>query len=161
MQILSTDFGPHSHTKWAVATAEMILPLDKVEDPERKIKAFRLLAAIADALEPHHEGVQIEHRASIADDAHAHFETDYDPTAHASNALTSVIEAAQGTPWADHFADRQVQAQIMQIVASHFATSHHIEKSWHADRNPDFEPGQAFKALHHTETVVPNDEPAA
>ena len=155
MQILTTDGGPHPADKWATATAEMLVPLDKLTDGHRRNAAKRLQADIADALEPHHQGVHDAERAGIAAAGFDHFGTDFDHTAHTPPAVAAVIAASVGTPWEGHFADPTVQAIVAQVISTHFNTSADIERQWHADRNPDHEVAIAYKAARHSETVVP------
>ena len=60
-----------------------------------------------------------------------------------------IVAASVGTIFEAHFAQPDVQEHIVQVLGSHFASSQHIERSWHADRNPTTDQAKAFKAQWH------------
>lgn len=158
MQILTTDFGPHPHDKWALCTARELVPLAGVKDAARQIAAQRLQADMAEALEPHHQGVQTSERDGLKANGDAHFDNEYDPTAHAAAALDAVLAVSKGTLWEDHFAAPGVPQVVLSVLARHFHTSSSIERMWHADRNQGSAVAQAFKARHHGHETATHDE---
>lgn len=161
MQILATDGGPHPADKWAVATARELVPTESVSDGTRLIKALKLQAAVAEALEPHHQGVHDAERTGLKANGSSHLLTDFDAGVHTPDALEAILAASSGTPWEGHFADPEVQTAVVGVLSNHFNTSASIERQWHCDRNPTDPIAVAFKAQHHNETVVPTDEPAS
>lgn len=149
MQILATDFGPHPHDKWALATARMLVPLEGVKDADRQIAAMRLQIAVADALSPHHEGVQTVERDGLEANGDDHFADEFDPANHVPAAIAAVVKASKSTLWEAHFADPEVQKIVGDVIGSHFLTASNIEREWHGRRNPDSVAAAAFIERHH------------
>jgi hypothetical protein len=147
-RVMITDHGPHPADAWAQITAEHIAPINPDMAGQRRTKALKLQMAIADALEPHHQAVQDAERARLGADA-AHIMAPPDPEPHLDAAVAAIRGAAQGTEWESHFAGPERLALIRREIGIHFATAQHIEKSWHADRNPAHPAARAFRAQHH------------
>ena len=150
--ILITNGGPHSSASWAEATASHILAIADDIAPEKRGAGIKLQAAIIDILEKHHDEVQAGERLFISNDS-SRLLGDYTPHDHTDvdAAVTSIIAAGQSTPWAAEFNDSDMPARIKATLLSHFNTNMQIERSWHADLNPDHEHSVAFKA-----TLAPN-----
>lgn len=147
-RIMVTDHGPHPADAWAQITAEHIAPIGKDVTGHRRLKALELQAKIALAIEPHHQKVQNDEGIKLGVDT-AHVMNPVDPSEHLDAAVKAIQDAAVGTEWEGHFKDPERVALIRQEVASHVATIQHIEKSWHADKNPDHPASVAFRAQHH------------
>lgn len=147
-RVMITDGGPHPASAWAQVTAEHIAPIGPDVIGERRAAALKLQAAIMLAVTPHHIAVQEGERSKLAADAN-HIMKEPDPEPHLDGAVAAIQSAAKGTEWEAHFQDSAVAAMIRQEVGSHFATVQHIEKSWHADRNPKHPAAIAFRAQHH------------
>lgn len=134
--VLITNGGPHSPEKWAVATAEMIVPIAPEMSGDRLLAAKELQVAIIKVLVPHHAKVQQVEKAALAklgdERLDAPHDEDIDPTA----AIEAIQAAAEGTPWEDHFLKPEVIDAIGHIIASHFATASDIERQYHCHRNP-------------------------
>ena len=148
MQILSTDNGPHSAEKWAMATARELVPTNLVTDGERLIQALKLQLGVAEALVVHHAAVHTKERAGLAASGGEHLLAPFEPAPHTSPALAAVQAAAEGTPWEAHWALSSVLEAAWGVLESHFSTSAHVERSWHADRNPSDPHCAAFRAQH-------------
>lgn len=148
-KILITNGGTHSPEKWADTTAEHIFQVGSAVAGDRLIAAKKFQIQIAEILMPHHDAVQTDAKASLAANAQAHMTKAYDPLAKAEQATAEIVAAAKGTPWEDHFAKPEVQQVMVQEIGNHFATAEHIERSWHADRNPNTDAAKAFRAAHH------------
>jgi hypothetical protein len=148
-RILITDGGPHPADKWAVVTAEHIFQIGPGVTGDKMLAAKKFQITIAEILMPHHQGVQDDAQVSLKADAVAHMATAYDPLAKAQAACAAIVSAAAATPWAEHFAKPEVQQAVIQEIGNHFATAEHIERSWHADRNPDTDAAKAFRAKHN------------
>lgn len=127
-----------------MATAGMIFPYDPATVGEHLIAAQKLQTEIAEVLMPHHTVVQTHEKNQLSIDAQARYEADHDVGHRADLALTDVVAAAAGTPWAAHFAKPEVHAAIHEVVASHFATAQHIERQHHAMHSPS-EAAAVFK----------------
>jgi hypothetical protein len=149
MQILVTDGGPHPSQKWALASARQIVPLAAVTDPERMTAAMRLQADVAEILDGHHSSVQDAERAGLSERGDDHFAHHFAADSYVEDAIAEIQAAAVGTPWEAHYADPTVQAVIAEVLEGHFRSSSHVERMWHADRNPESTVAQAFKARHH------------
>lgn len=146
--ILITDGGAHPPDTWAMATADHLVHIDPKAPAARQMAAKKLEMAIAEALIPHHTTVQGAERSALSSVGNAHLLTDIDPSQHLDAAVAAVVSASVGTPWEAHFADRGVQDVIRGTLANHFASSQHIERSWHCDRNPGSPAAQAWMAVH-------------
>lgn len=145
-RILVTDNGPHPPEKWAMTTAEMLVDIDPTNmDGPRLMQAQKLQLAVAEALVPHHTMVQSDEKSNIAANAD-HISTPHDVEQYLDRAVDDIVAASRDTLWAAHFAEPDVQSAIKQTLRSHFATAQHIERLWHADRNPSCEVAQQYKA---------------
>lgn len=150
--LLITNGGAHPPEKWAAATASHIVDIADHVAGEKRGAAIKLQAAIIDILEGHHTTVQNGERAKITEHGHARLSHDLDPDHHLS--IDEVIAAIQmqsvGTPW-DIDLNTDAAAESLRVLLNqHFKTSMHIERSWHADRNPDTEQAKAFHSIYHS-----------
>lgn len=143
-KIMVSDNGPHSPEKWAIATAEIIVDIDSGIAGNRLIQAQKLQTAIAEALVPHHTTVQVDERSKLATDV-SHIHTPHSAKEYIDQVMKDIVGAAKGTPWENHFVNPQVQETIAEIAANHFMTAQHIERLWHADRNPSCADSQQYK----------------
>jgi hypothetical protein len=149
--ILVTNGGPHSADKWAEATASHIVEIADHIAGEKRGAAIKLQAAIIDILTAHHTTIQIGERAALQNLGHARLQTPLEPTDHLAidQAVADIIAAANGTPWAAEFSDPTAAVHLHALLRQHFATSMHIERSWHADRNPAAPESVQFRATHN------------
>jgi hypothetical protein len=147
-RVMITNGGAHPPELWAQATAQHIAPINPKLSGRRYSAALELQLAIAAALEPHHGNVQTIEKGKLTADP-AHLLTDLDPEPHLDDVIKVILAIAKGTEWEAHFARADVQAAIRLEVGVHFATSQHIERSWHVDRNPDHPHAAAWRARHH------------
>lgn len=155
MRAMITNGGPHHPMKWAVMTAETIMPIDDSVEGERLIQAKKLQTAIAEVLTPHHDGVQQRERKGLREKAGDHLEAPFDPIPLAKAALTSIVATAKGTPWEVHFNKPEVQNVIGAIISGHFATAMDIERQTYADRmHTKCAKSRAYKAMRHPEQAV-------
>ncbi len=174
--VLKTDGGAHPPEKWAFATATHLVSVSPNADSLKQRDAFLVQMDVAHALEPHHTTVQNTERGNLAAAGDAHLAIPLDPTPHVEEALAAVLAVLHGSAWekrfeeqdrrADaeagvpsglpHYSRPNVLAEMRSVLANHFATSMHIERSWHVDRNPSGPNAQAFRAAHH-----PGPPPAA
>ena len=153
--ILKTDNGPHSVEDWAEATSGFIFTIAEGMTDERKSSALKLQAAVVDILEKHHEAVQAGERLFIetdayhgANDLNIHQHTDLD------EAVSEIIAAGQATPWVAEFSHPDMPTKIRDILISHLATNAQIERSWHADNNPDHPAAIVFRSSFHPGPTV-------
>jgi hypothetical protein len=149
--ILVTNGGPHSADKWAEATASHIVDIADHIAGEKRGAAIKLQAAIIDILTAHHTAVQIGERTSLQTDGHLRLQVPLDPNDHLSldQVVADIITAAQGTPWAAEFDNPESPTHLKALLKQHFSTSMHIERSWHADRNPSAPESSQFRATHN------------
>ncbi len=127
--VMITDGGPHPADKWAEATASMIVDIADHVAGEKRGAAIKLQAAVIDVLEKHHTTVQAVERANPGVGA-------LDPNKYVSinSVVTEIIGVSIGTPWEADFANPEFAVQLSNLLASHLATSMHIERLWHQDR---------------------------
>jgi hypothetical protein len=161
MQILVTDGGPHPPEKWAHVSADEIMALIEVA-PSAPKSAFRakrrLEGRIFDTLIKAHSDLQVEERRHLtADSARLHADIAAMATV-AARAWTEMVVAEARTdrdegdpfgPFEEHFNRADVQEHIFRILKQHFGDSIHIERHWHADRNPDNPHVKAYRAKHN------------
>jgi hypothetical protein len=147
-RIMVTDGGPHPPEAWAQITAEHIAPLGPNLVGERHRRAVELQFKIAELLEPIYKTAQETERSGLTADT-ARVAVPVDPEPHLDAAIAAIQAAAKGTEWEGHFSDAEVVKLVRREVGIHIATTQHIEKSWHADRNPTHPAAQAFRATHH------------
>lgn len=133
--VLRTNGGPHPADKWALITAQHILPIDEeILGGTRLLAAQRLQLAVAEKLVAHHTNVQAEEQEHLAKAGDARLGEPLDADHHVAEAHADVIEAAKGTPWEEHVQKPEVVAAMQSILHSHFKTSQDIERSWYKDR---------------------------
>lgn len=160
--ILVTDNGPHPPATWANATAGQLVDIIQVAENSPVFEAAEaakkaLCAAIEKALVSHHAALQAHERGKIAEHGGARLmhklsgtlDHPEDPAGLLDATVATVQACAQGTMFAAHYRKPPVAAFIRKAVGRHFATAMHIERSWHADRNPDDPHAQEFRAQHH------------
>lgn len=131
-RIMITDGGPHPPEAWARVTAEHIAPLNSELSGARYVSALKLQMDIIEALTPHHANVQHAERNRLTANP-PHHETPLDADKHVDEAVNSIIAAAAGTEWEEHFAQDDVLAMIRHELGVHFRTAQSIERSWCAD----------------------------
>lgn len=150
VQIMITNGGPHSHEKWAIATAQQIIEIGANATSTQAMDARKLENKIIDLLEVHHQEVQENERAMIKDRGHDRLSEDlaFDVSDRVDGPVSQIVSASVGTPFEAHFAKPEVQAYLRDLIATHFRTSMQIERSWHADRHPDTEHAKAFRERH-------------
>ena len=148
-RILVTDNGPHPPEKWAMSTAEMIVDIDPTHmDGPRLMQAQKLQLAVAEVLVSHHAMVQSDEKSNIAANVE-HIAGPHDVEQYLDKAVDDIARTARGTPWEAHYAEPEVQSAVKQTLRSHFGTAQHIERLWHADRNPSCDVAQQYKASFH------------
>lgn len=150
--VMITNGGPHPAEKWAQVTADQIIDIGSTAKGALLTEAHTFRTMIVQTLADHHTKVQTHERGQLESAGDDHLGTALDPTAHIAGAVDEIIEATKGTSFEAHFAQPHVREYLERVLGSHFATSMHIERSWHADRNPDGKNAQAFRAAHHPGT---------
>jgi len=145
---MTTDGGPHSPEKMATACAGAIVNIDPSKiDGARLIAAQRLEFAIVEALVKHTSDAQTETRSSLANDPAAHFARSdlNDPGQRLDEAMNDVQAVADGTEWGEQFREPDKAAAIRQVIGQYLVDISHIERLWHADRNPSDTMAVAYK----------------
>lgn len=144
-RILITNHGPHPAEKWAMATAQAIFDTSALVSGDHSIAAQKFQLSIAEALQPHHQQLQADEQASLAADPN-YINTPHDASEYVDGVMSDVVALAKGSPWEKHFANPGVVFEAKKVIADHFMTSQHIERLWHADRNPSSVPAQQYKS---------------
>jgi hypothetical protein len=134
VMILKTDGGPHSPETWAVATANMLVPLDENMQGARLLQAEKLKVAIAEAMVPHHSNIMTNERSKLTENGAAHYPSPFGSEEDVNAAVASIQAASAGTPWADHYQKPEVTEALKDVLHNHFSTAQDIERSWHKDR---------------------------
>lgn len=131
MLVMVTNGGPHPPETLALATAQVICPIDPElpkTDGARHLEALCLQAEIAKALVPHHAEVQNAHRA--APDTELGVDD-----GRLAESLRAVQQAALDTPWQEHFQKPEVVALIREELHKQFRTTQQIERQWASDKS--------------------------
>lgn len=163
VKFLITNNGTHPPYKWAEITADTILDLIQIDDTPTEDEA--VLAARAEAnrakinvrpvlfnlLEGEFEKAQKDERKMLA--RHGGKRLDANLTPEIATRLDDVMPKLQtafaATPFADHFAKHEVVQVLRNIVGQHIGNNMHIERSVHADKNPEAKESRAFRSRHH------------
>lgn len=127
--LMITNGGAHAPDYWARVTASQIIKIGGQAPAATLRDAEKLEQKIIEILTPHHAKVQEHEKNAIASDGpacQAHL--------HVDDPVDEIIEAAQGSTFADHFNRPEVRDYLARVVHEHFRTSMDIERSWHADR---------------------------
>lgn len=153
--VMITNGGPHPPDKWAAQTARSICDLIQIDEAADSAEAKTARKAkphleldLADVLEEMHRQNQDNERAKLGEEGDARLSKPLIQLQSdaVENGLAMVVAVTASTPFAAHFALPQVQAVVRNILAQHCANAMHIERSWHADRNPDGKHAKAFRA---------------
>lgn len=134
VRVLATNGGPHPADKWAMVTAEHLLPLDPDIVGDKLLPAQKLQVAVAEALVAHHTKVQDGERVQLSSKGDARLAEPVGAADTVDQAYQDVVAAAKGTPWEDHVQKPEVAKIMKDILHSHFKTSQDIERSWYKDR---------------------------
>lgn len=170
--ILVTNGGPHSPEDWAYASASMMLEAVKVDpnSPNRvalEMAKDAVRPKVAEVLSKHHDAVQSTERKKLAAGDHERLMAKLDAAEHTDvekaiadcHALVApILQKAMLFSGGDASNDAttindHLERLIRQRIEIDLKTSMHIERSGHADRNPNTEHAVAFKAAFHTAGV--------
>jgi hypothetical protein len=143
--ILATDGGPHSAETWAQITSTQIINIAS-SAPEVLLKEAREFEGhLIKLLTNHHTNVQNTERTAIKKHNMERLIHDIDTSQHLHVAVDDIIRLANGTSFAEHFKKSEVRAYLERLLHEHFHHSVVIERSWHADHDPDHEHAKLFK----------------
>lgn len=155
-QIMVTNGGPHPPESWAEVTSNWIvqdlIPVDPAHPDAAKWRLARdeLEMKLRKALVSHHANTQDYARRKLKQVGHDRLSHEPDAGPHVDDAMAAIVEAAKGTPFEAHFTTDKVAEYCRKTLGQHFRTVDHIERSWHADRNPEIEQAKAFRAAKNT-----------
>lgn len=150
--ILTTNGGPHPASKWAEQSAAMIADVIQIEPTalgftELTAQKVDFENEVSAALHNDHDFVQWNEREALETHGMVRLSHSTDPDLeHLETAVDKVVAVAKTKVFGSHFEKPEVRAFVRSTLGSHFASVKHIERSWHADRNPDAPEAQAFKA---------------
>jgi len=163
VHVMTTDGGPHPPEKWALATAMHIVAVFNVDKnspravelelakDEAKGKIVRIMIA-------HHTAAQDGERGKIAEHGHDRLLHDCDPGHHCDveSVVAEVMQAVKPllafivmSPEVELPPHQTMWAVVKERVENDVRTIMHIERSWHADRNPNTEQARDFRAQFH------------
>lgn len=143
-RILITNNGPHPAEKWAMATAQAVFDTSALVLGDHSIAAQKFQLSIAEILQPHHTQLQTDEQTKLVANAD-YINTVLTADDYADRAMTDIVNLSKGSPWEVHFANENVQTEAKKVIASHLMTSQHVERLWHADRNPKNKAAQIYK----------------
>jgi hypothetical protein len=131
--ILRTENGPHPADAWAMITAEQIVAYDQLP-ADKLLKAQQLRLDLAQVLQAHIEAIQGAEQAKLKSDTAAIASP---LRVEIADVVAGVFAKLAKSLWAEHFGRPEVQAVIEDIIQRNLNTVAYIERSLHADHNPD------------------------
>lgn len=135
VKVMATDGGSHPPEKYAMATAELLTPIDPAMPAERQIAATALRAKFATALIKHHRTVKSTEIDRLKTVGHDHLDAPLDADEHVANALPDVVAASVGSPWETQHAQPEVQDVLGREIGRMFRSAMDEERQWHCHRN--------------------------
>jgi hypothetical protein len=170
--VMTTDGGPHTTDRWAYVTAKKIVDTFVVvptspQKVELEVAKDAARAEIYKIMERHHKAVQSKEREALKQGDHARLITKLQPKEHTDieEAIEEIVQALQPVLKRCNFVE-QVQtadtpfpaknrAETNQdiydmVAASVFCdmnTVMDIERSWHADKNPENKHSVEYRRL--------------
>jgi hypothetical protein len=128
---IATSGGPHPPDIWAaITTAQIIQVAAKAQNGQ----GSELRRRILQILEAAHRCVQDTERALLAQYGDARVGAPLDPRSYIGVALMGILDAAEHSEFAAHFAQDHVREYLYQLLGNHFATTMNIERQWHVAR---------------------------
>ena len=121
MVLITNNASQHSAEDWAAATASHIVDIADHVAGTRRAAAIKLQAALIDQLTAMHEAVQAGAKASPG--------AELGDIISISGAVTSLVDAAKGTPWEADFAGDFIADHLRSLLISHFQTAIAIERA--------------------------------
>lgn len=153
--IMVTNFGSHAPDKWAAESAAQIVDIIQIEPTSI---VFDTMSAAKTKLQDDLEVALIASHGTVQDhegaalDKHGHDRLDHPmaPEAdHLDEAVAAVQAVADKSMFSQHFRKPEVVSFVRSTLGSHFASVRQIERSWHADKNPDHPKAKAFRDKYH------------
>ncbi len=135
-RVMITNGGAHPPEAWAQVTSEGIAPLGPDLIGKRRRAGIELQGKIADALETVYGNVQTSEQGRLKADT-AQVSVRPDPTPHLDDCVAAVRAAVKGSEWEAQFSTPAAETFMRREIGIHVASIQYIEKSRHADRNPD------------------------
>jgi len=151
--VMITDGGAHPPELWAEVTADQLIDISAQAPETRVAEAREFRARIVSVLAGYHAEVQRIEREALDREGCARLMLAPEESMLLDGAVNELVDAARGYSFADHFKRPEVQDYVRAVLAGHFASSVHVERSLHADANPDDERAVAFRATHHPQEV--------
>ena len=154
VKVMITNGGTHPPEKWAEQTAEQLVDVIQIEPtyPNYEVALQDknvLKGKLMEAMVKHHGNVQDRERDQLKASSERLTHDLAPHQSHLEETLADVNAVFQASQFSAHFAKPEVQQFVRSTIASHFASAMHIERSHHADRNPDDQHAKAFRAQHH------------
>jgi hypothetical protein len=130
-QFVVTSGGPHPPDVWAAITASQIIQVTpRAQDGQGTALQLEILGILESA----HKCAQDTERALLAERGDARLAEPLDPRNYIALAMMGILRAAEGSEFAEHFAQDHVRDYLYQLLGNHFATTMNIERQWHVAR---------------------------
>jgi hypothetical protein len=149
MGIMITNGGTHPPEKWAAMTASQIIQVSSTAVGAAAAVGRRLELKILDILEEAHARVQGIEKNALGNIGIDYLAGPLDPREHVEAPLQAIVEAAKGTPHEAHFALETTKDYLRKVLAQHFGTAMHIERSTYADGMPGHPIAIAYKEKYN------------
>lgn len=147
-RLMVSHNGPHSADDWAMATAEEIFQLEPSMTAGRMLEAKRFQLGIATLLSPMFGLVMEGERTNLSVNPD-HCNLPHDVEDLAITAVSRIGDAGKGSSWAERLGSDEWKLNAMTAIRQHMMTAQHVERLWHADKNPENEAATAYKAKFH------------
>jgi hypothetical protein len=147
---LVTDDGPHPPEKWAEVTADHIIAISEQAEETKVVEAQRFREKLVDLLTRLHDSTQKNERGQLEAEGVGRLAAELDPGEEdLEGPAGEIIQLAAGFSFEDHFQKPETKEHLKNVLRSHHASQVFIERSWHADRNPDSPEAKEFHAKYH------------
>lgn len=144
--VMVTNGGAHPPEKLAAVTAGQIISIATGIEGTAAIEGRKLELKILEILEEVHKTVQNSERDELSKGkGHARLDDRLDVHAYIQPTVDKIVAAAATTIHKEHFENPEVLAHVYRVVGQQLTNNMHIERLWHADRNPDRPESQRYK----------------
>jgi hypothetical protein len=158
VRLMMTDGGPHSPETLAGWTASQLIDVAAATATGMDYtEASQFRARLERALVKHHRVAQEGERQKLSEAGSKHLLSVIDTTEHIPDAVDTIIAVANarnddgeflfGPVIRDHFNQPAARSALERMLHEHFLENVKIERSWHADANPDDHAAKAFTAF--------------
>lgn len=147
--LMVTNGGAHPPEKLAAMTVSQLIQIASNATGAAVNEGRKLELKIIEILEDAHRLVQSRERDELTKGkGHARLDDRLDINDVLEPTVASILAAAATTHYKDHFQQQHVRDHVRQVVGQQLTNNMHIERLWHADRNPNRPESKRYKERH-------------